>query len=123
MGIHTGAAQASERMELGEGYDGYLTLTRAQRVMSVAHGGQVLLSSASAELVRGYLPEEGSLRDMGEHRLKGLVNPERLWQLVAPDLVSEFPPLLSFNEVPNNLPAQPTALIGREAELTEVVNA
>ncbi|OGO39011.1 MAG: hypothetical protein A2W35_15210 [Chloroflexi bacterium RBG_16_57_11] len=89
--------------------------------MSTAYGGQVLLSSSSAELVRGVLPEEGTLRDMGEHRLKGLVNPERLWQLVAPDLLSEFPPLTSLNEIPNNLPAQPTALIGREAELAEVV--
>lgn len=121
MGIHTGAAQASAQLELGDVYDGYLTLTRAQRVMSSAHGGQVLLSSASAELARGYLPEDGALRDLGEHRLKGLVNPERLWQLVAPDLPSEFPPLVSLNQIPNNLPAQPTALIGREAELAEVV--
>jgi predicted ATPase len=58
---------------------------------------------------------------MGEHRLKGLVNPERLWQLVAPDLPSDFPPLLSFNSVPNNLPAQPTALIGREVETAEII--
>ena len=121
MGIHTGAAQAGALMELGDGYGGYLTLTRVQRVMSAAHGGQVLLSSASAELARGQLPDEVTLRDMGEHRLKGLVNPERLWQVVVPDLVSEFPPLLSFNAIPNNLPAQPTALIGREAELGEIV--
>ncbi len=121
MGIHTGAAQAGALIDLGDGYEGYLTLTRVQRVMSAAHGGQVLLSSASAELVRGQLPEEVTLRDMGEHRLKGLVNPEHLWQLVVPDLLSEFPPLLSFNSIPNNLPAQPTALIGREAELGEIV--
>ena len=121
MGIHTGAAQAEARMDLGDGYAGYLTLTRVQRVMSAAHGGQVLLSSASAELVRGQLPGDVTLRDMGEHRLKGLVNPERLWQLVAPGLVAEFPPLLSLNKIPNNLPAQPTTLIGREAELSEIL--
>ncbi len=121
MGIHTGAAQAGELKDLGGGYGGYLTLTRAQRVMSAAHGGQVLLSSASAELARGQLPNDVTLRDMGEHRLKGLVNPERLWQLVVPDLLSEFPPLYSFNAIPNNLPAQPTALIGREAELDEII--
>ena len=121
MGIHTGAARAGALQDLAGGYDGYLTLTRVQRVMSAAHGGQVLLSSASAELVRGQLPNDVTLRDMGEHRLKGLVNPEHLWQLVAPDLLSEFPPLRSFNTIPNNLPAQPTTLIGREAELNEIV--
>jgi len=121
MGIHTGTARAGELSDLEGGYGGYLTLTRVQRVMSAAHGGQVLLSSASAELVRGQLPDDVTLRDMGEHRLKGLVNPEHLWQLVVPDLLSEFPPLHSFNSIPNNLPAQPTALIGREAELDEMI--
>ena len=121
MGIHTGAAQAEALNDLGDGYDGYLTLTRVQRVMSAAHGGQVLLSSASAELVRGQLPNDLTLRDMGEHRLKGLVNPERLWQLVAPDLLSEFPPLQSLNAIPTNLPAQPTTLIGREVELDDIM--
>ena len=121
MGIHSGTAQAGALMELGDGYEGYLTLTRVQRIMSVAHGGQVLISSASAELVREQLPSEVSLRDLGEHRLKGLVNPERLWQLVVPDLISEFPALASFDSIPNNLPAQPTELIGREAILAEVM--
>ncbi|MGE5224125.1 MAG: adenylate/guanylate cyclase domain-containing protein [Omnitrophica WOR_2 bacterium] len=122
MGIHTGTAIAGALEDSAGGYNGYLTLTRVQRVMSAAHGGQVLLSSASAELVRGQLPDGVELRDMGEHRLKGLVNPEHLWQVVAPGLVYEFPPILSFNTIPNNLPAQPTALIGREAELNEIVN-
>jgi predicted ATPase len=121
MGIHTGAAQAGALKDLAGGYDGYLTLTRVQRVMSAAHGGQILLSSASAELVRGQLPNDVTLRDMGEHRLKGLVNPEHLWQLDVPDLLSEFPPLRSFNAIHNNLPAQPTAFIGREAELGEIL--
>jgi predicted ATPase/class 3 adenylate cyclase len=121
MGIHTGAAQADALKVLGDVYEGYLTLTRVQRIMSAAHGGQVLLSSTSVELVRGQLPEEVTLRDLGEHRLKGLVNPERLWQLVVPGLPAEFPPLQSLNAISNNLPAQPTALIGREVELGEVV--
>jgi predicted ATPase/class 3 adenylate cyclase len=122
MGIHTGAAQAGQVEELAGGYVGYLTLTRVQRVMSAAHGGQVLLSSAGAELVRGQLPNGVTLRDMGEHRLKGLINPEHLWQLDAPDLVSEFPPLHSFNAIPNNLTAQPAPIIGREAELEVILN-
>ncbi len=121
MGIHTGAAQADALKDLGDVYEGYLTLTRVQRIMSAAHGGQVLLSSTSVELVRGQLPEDVTLRDLGEHRLKGLVNPERLWQLVVPGLPSEFPPLGSLNAISNNLPAQPTALIGREVELGEIV--
>jgi predicted ATPase len=121
MGIHTGAAQLVTGQGLGVDYSGYLTLTRAQRVMSVAHGGQVLLSGASAELVRDDLPTGGALKDLGEHRLKGLVNLERLWQLIAPDLQAEFPALHSLNSIPNNLPAQTTTLVGREAELADIV--
>jgi predicted ATPase len=93
-------------------------MTRAQRVMSTAYGGQILLSSASAELLRGELPESVELRDMGEHRLKGLLAPERLWQVNAPDLVSEFPALQTLNTIPHNLPVQINRFIGRERELT-----
>ena len=122
MGIHTGTAQTGDLNDRSGGYRGYLTLARVQRVMSSAHGGQVLLSSASAELVRDQLPDGITLLDMGECRLKGWVNPEHLYQIVASDLRSEFPPLLTLNTIPNNLPSQPTAFIGREAELGEIVN-
>jgi len=91
MGIHTGAAQAGVLEERAGGYVGYMTLTRVQRVMSTAHGGQTLLSNATAELVRAELPEHVSLRDMGEHHLKGLVNLDHLWQPLAPDLQPTFP--------------------------------
>jgi predicted ATPase/class 3 adenylate cyclase len=121
MGIHTGAAQIGVQDDRSGGYRGYLTLARVQRVMSSAHGGQVLLSSASAELVRGQLPDGITLLDMGECRLKGGMIPEHLWQIAASDLRSEFPPVLSLNAIPNNLPSQPTAIIGREVELSEVV--
>src|SRR5512136_1167036 len=120
MGLHTGSAQAGASEERAGGYVGYLTLTRVQRVMSVAHGGQVLLSNPAAELVRGELPADVTLRDMSEHRLKGLVNLEHLWQMVAPDLVADFPPLQSLNAIPNNLPVQPTSFIGREKDIIEV---
>ena len=120
MGIHTGAAQAGAIEERAGGYVGYLTLTRVQRVMSTAYGGQVLLSNPTAELVRGELPVDVTLRDMGEHRLKGLLNPEHLWQMVAPDLRQDFPPLQSLNAIPNNLPVQLTSFVGREQELREV---
>lgn len=120
MGIHTGEVSLGDMDARAGGYTGYLTLTRVQRVMSLAHGGQVLLSNASAELVRGKLPEGVSLRDMGEHRLKGIITPERLWQVVAPDLPQDFPSLPSLTTVPNNLPIQVTSFVGREKEIDEV---
>jgi len=120
MGIHTGAAQAGAIEERAGGYVGYLTLTRVQRVMSTAHGEQVLLSNPSAELVRGDLPADVTLRDMGEHRLKGLEKTEHIWQLLAPELRQDFPPLQSLNTTPNNLPVQLTSFIGREKELTRI---
>src|SRR5512136_1808618 len=123
MGLHTGAAQAGASEERAGGYAGYSTLARTQRVMSIAHGGQVLLSNATAELVRGDLPAEITLRDMSEHRLKGLSQPDHLWQLVAPDLAAEFPPLKSLTTVPNNLPLQLTSFVGREKEIADIKQA
>jgi hypothetical protein len=69
-------------------YRGYLTLARGQRVMSVAHGGQVLLAAATAGLAGGQLPVGVTLRDLGEHHLKGLVAAEHLWQAESPDLAA-----------------------------------
>ena len=115
MGIHTGVAERN-----GNDYRGYLTLVKVQRVMSVAYGGQILLSNASAELLHGDLFGEITLRDMKEHRLKGLPDLERLWQAVAPNLQQGFPPLQSLKEIPNNLPAQLTAFIGREKEVKQI---
>ncbi len=120
MGISTGSAQVILREGRPADYSGYLTLARVQRVMSVAYGGQVLLSAASAELAHGELPAGVTLRDMGEHRLKSLVNPEHLWQLTAPDLRLDFPPLVSLNAIPSNLPLQVTSFVGRESELAQV---
>jgi predicted ATPase/class 3 adenylate cyclase/DNA-binding CsgD family transcriptional regulator len=120
MGIHSGAAQAGAIEDRAGGYLGYLTLTRIQRVMSVAYGGQVLLSLSSAELLRDQLPSEIELRDLGRHWLKGLTHPEQLFQLVVPDLPADFPPLRTHERTLTNLTAQPTALIGREQELAAV---
>ena len=117
MGIHTGKAEIQESGQ----YIGYLSMSRVQRVMSVAYGGQVLISSTSGELVRGELPEGVSLLDMKEHRLKGLLNPEHLWQAVSPNLPKDFPPLQSLNEIPNNLPIQLTSFIGREKEISDLI--
>src|SRR4029453_4859327 len=90
------------------------------RLLSAAHGGQVLLSLPAQELVRDQLPAVTTLRDLGEHRLKDLFRPERVFQLVAPELPSEFPPLRTLDTYRNNLPLQPTPLVGREKEVSEV---
>jgi predicted ATPase/class 3 adenylate cyclase len=120
MGINTGAAQAGSNADGSGGYTGYSSMARTQRVMSTAYGGQILLSNTSAELLLGEFPAGVSLRDMKEHRLKGLLNPEHLWQVVAADLSQDFPALQTLNSIPNNLPIQLTSFIGREREIAEI---
>jgi predicted ATPase len=115
MALHTGAAQERDGDYFGP------PLNRVARLLSAAHGGQVLLSLPTQELVRDQLPEETALRDLGERRLKDLFRPERVFQLTAPDLPSEFPPLRTLEDHPNNLPLQPTTLVGREREVAEVI--
>jgi predicted ATPase/class 3 adenylate cyclase len=116
MGIHTGAVQLSS----GNEYSGYTTLALCQRVMAAGYGGQVLLSSVSRELVRDSLPEESNLLDLGERRLKDMLRPEHLYQLIAPGLQTTFPALKTLDSFPNNLPAQLTSFIGREKEISDV---
>ncbi len=89
MGLHTGTVQLSGEHE----YSGYTTLALCQRVMSAGHGGQVLLSSTVRELVRDLLPEDSELLDLGERRLKDMLRPEHLYQLLAPGLPATFPPI------------------------------
>jgi predicted ATPase/class 3 adenylate cyclase len=115
MGIHTGEAEPQH----GD-YTGYLTLARAQRVMSAAYGGQILLSDSSAALLRTELSGDISLIDLGEQRLKNLTNPERIWQSVSSGLRRDFPPLKSVNSIQNNLPVELTSFVGRETEISEV---
>lgn len=91
------------------------------RLLTSGHGGQVLLSQATYELVRrDRLPEGVTLRDLGEHQLKDLIRPEHIYQIVAADLPSEFPPLKTLDTLPNNLPIQLTSFIGREKEILEI---
>jgi predicted ATPase/class 3 adenylate cyclase len=116
MGIHTGHARAQ-----GDDYATTHTLNRVARIMSAAHGGQILLSEAAAELIRDDLPEAVSLRDMGQHHLKGLTQLERLFQIVVPDLPADFPPLNSLADTATNLPTQLTTFVGRETEAAEVI--
>jgi predicted ATPase/class 3 adenylate cyclase len=112
MGIHSGPA------ELRDG-DYYGTaVNRAARIMSVAHGGQVVASLATTELVR-----DGSVElvDLGQHRLRDLGRPEHVFQVVHPALWREFPPLASLDAFGGNLPEQLTAFVGRETELEGVI--
>jgi predicted ATPase/class 3 adenylate cyclase len=95
-------------------------LNRVARILAAAHGGQILLSQATAELARDHLPAGTELRGLGEHRLKDLIRPERLFQVVAAGLPAEFPSLRSLEAFSHNLPVQLTSFIGREREIAEV---
>src|SRR5215207_4909116 len=97
-------------------------LNRLSRLLSAGHGGQILLSQTVQQLSRGALPPGTELRDLGEHRLRDLLEPEHVFQLLHPDLPDRFPPLKSLGSRPNNLPRQPTAFVGREAEVRQVVD-
>jgi len=113
MGLHTGEPQGVET-----GYVG-MDVHRAARICAAGPGGQILLSETTQALVAQEQPEGVSLRDLGEHRLKDLTRHQRLFQLVAPGLASDFPPLLSLDVLPNNLPVQMTSFVGREQEMSE----
>ncbi|MDQ2914041.1 MAG: AAA family ATPase [Chloroflexota bacterium] len=108
MGIHTGRPTRSD-----EGYVG-IDVHRAARICAAGHGGQVLVSHAT----RALLEPDVELRDLGEHRLKDLPEPEWLFQLLDEDLASQFPPLRTLNNT--NLPAEATSLIGRRRDLEEL---
>jgi predicted ATPase/class 3 adenylate cyclase/DNA-binding CsgD family transcriptional regulator len=114
VGLHTGEPQRTAK-----GYVG-LDVHRAARIMSAGHGGQVLLSQTTCSLVEQDLPEGVYLRDLGEHRLKDLGRPMRLFQLVITDLAADFPPLHTLESFPNNLPVQPTPFLGREHEVAAI---
>ena len=112
IGIHTGAAECRDGDYFGS------VVNRTARIMSIAHGGQILLSAGTAELVSEGLPEGVTLRDLGEHRLKGLLSPERILQVMAPGLRADFPPLASLTG--HNLPADRDEFIGRGESLAEL---
>jgi predicted ATPase/class 3 adenylate cyclase len=114
MGLHTG-----EGILGGDNYVG-VDLHRAARIASAGHGGQIVVSEATRALVEPAAPEGVTFRDLGEHRLKDLPHPERLYQVAAEGLPSEFPALRSMDARPNNLPVQLTSFVGRRRELEEV---
>lgn len=114
MGLHTG-----EPLRVETGYVG-IDVNRAARICASGHGGQILLSQTTADLVESNLPAGVTLRDLGAHRLKDLLRPERIYQLTYPDLPADFPSLKSIDAFPNNLPVQLTSFIGREREITQI---
>lgn len=115
MALHTGAAEEREGDYFGP------PVNRVTRLLSAGHGGQILLSLAAEELLRSWLPEHVDLYDLGDHRLKDLIHPEHIFQVIAPGLPADFPPLRTLDMRPNNLPAQTTTFIGRETELATVL--
>ncbi len=111
--LHTGAANR----HLGDYYGA--TVNRAARLRAIAHGGQIVISGATWEHVRDDLPVGVAVRDMGEHTLRDLAQPEHVYQIGVAGHREDFPPLTSLNEVPNNLPIQLTDFVGRQAVLAE----
>ena len=114
MAIHAGEAIPEE--------DGYLSpaLNRLEQVLGAGHGGQILLTHAARALAVNGLPPDASLIDLGEHRLRDLLEPERLFQLVHPGLPARLPPLRTLDARQTNLPRQPNLFVGRERELDEI---
>ena len=123
IGIHTGTADERDGDYFGP------ALNQASRLMGAAHGGQVLLSQASANAVRDSLQEGLGLVDLGEHRLRGLALPQRVYQLTMAGSRSEFPPLLSLDAFPSDVRStgpfahEDEELAGRRVELDRLENA
>ena len=114
IGLHTG-----EPMLTPEGYVG-LDVHHAARIMSAAHGGQILLSPTTRQLVEQHLPEGTGVQDLGPHRLKDLQRPDHLFQVSMEGLQTSFPPLKTLDASAHNLPIQPTPFIGREKEVAAI---
>lgn len=121
MALHTGQAE----LRIGEYKSGEyisgLSLSRAARILSAGHGGQILVSLPTAELLRDQLPPDITLRDLGARRLKDLIRPEQIFQVVAPGLRTDFEPLKTLDIYPHNLPVQLSRFIGREREMSEII--
>jgi predicted ATPase/class 3 adenylate cyclase len=114
MAVHSGYADERDGDYFGP------AVNRVARLLSIGHGGQVLISQTAADLMQDALPSQSSMRDLGAHQLKDLARSERVFQLVAPDLLETFPALRSLEQLPNNLPQQLTTFVGRENDLDEI---
>ncbi|MFL5761872.1 MAG: ATP-binding protein [Thermomicrobiales bacterium] len=117
MAVHAGVAEERDADYFGP------AVNRVARLLSAGHGGQVLLSLSATELARDALPAGLALRDLGEHRLKDLDRPEHVFDVLIPGLSSEFPPLVTLDARPNNLPLELTPFVGRERETALICEA
>jgi predicted ATPase/class 3 adenylate cyclase/DNA-binding CsgD family transcriptional regulator len=108
MAIHTGEGRLRD-----EGNYAGKAIIRTARLRAIAHGGQVVVSTATRDLAVDELAGDVELVDLGVHRLKDLERPERVWQLAHPDLATDFPPLRSLDAIPNNLPVPMSSFVGR----------
>lgn len=115
MSIHVGTAELRDNDYFGQ------SLNRVARILAAGHGGQILVSGAAYEILRGRENEQIKFRDMGKHRLKDLSQAEPIYQADITNLPQDFPPLKSLDNHPTNLPAQGSPLIGREREVKEVI--
>ena len=115
--LHAGVVEVRDRDFFGS------PVNRAARLMSSAHGGQILLSQTVVRLLADRLPPGVGLRDLGSARLRDLATPERVYQLVHDGLRSEFPALRSLASTPNNLTLQLTSLVGRDREIARIREA
>jgi len=113
-GLHRGKAQPRDNDYFGS------VVNRAARVMGAAHGGQILLSASVVAQVEDRLPNQVTLIDLGEVRLRDLSSPEHVYQVAHTQLRQEFPALRSLESHPNNLEQQPSSFVGRERELKEI---
>jgi predicted ATPase/class 3 adenylate cyclase len=114
--IHTGTADERDGDYFGP------AVNRVARLLAIAHGGQVLVSGVTTDIVQGSLPARATLRNLGEHRLRDLARPEQVYQLLAPGIRDDFPALRSLNELPNNLPQQLKSFVGRQTEVAEITS-
>ncbi|MBS1517862.1 MAG: hypothetical protein JSS91_07230 [Bacteroidetes bacterium] len=115
MGIHTGEAEF-----IKDDYAGYVTLSRSSRIMSIAHGGQIIISQIVHDALRDFNDINISFKDFGVRKLKDIIVPEHIYQIVSEGLVKDFPPLKSVDARQNNLPSSVSKFIGRRKEIEEI---
>ncbi|HYM65967.1 MAG TPA: NB-ARC domain-containing protein, partial [Patescibacteria group bacterium] len=115
MAMHTGEAELRD----GE-YHGHAAINRCGRLRNLAHGGQVLMSATTRDLLYHHLPEGTRLKSLGEHKLRDIEVPERIFQVVHDNLREDFPPISTAPQAASNLPEQLTSFVGRERESAEL---
>jgi predicted ATPase len=115
-GVHAGVVEQRDNDYFGS------AVNQAARIMSVAHGSQVLMSEPVAQLIAARLPAGVTLRDLGSARLRDIGQPVRIFQVVHPELRQDFPPLRALEATPNNLPRQVTSFVGRARDVDELAS-